>query len=150
MSRILAAASLAVLLTACGGGKKADTITTPTGGSDGASAAGGGDSGDGAQTCEPGRCLDDIKRAIAERKTDARACYDAARKRNPGLAGKVIINFAIDSEGVVGETSQGIQDGQLDDQELVACLSAVINTVRFAASPKGKTTRAYHRFELSP
>ncbi len=150
MSRILAVSSLAVLLSACGGGKKTDTSTTPTGGGDGVSTGGGGDAGDGAQTCEPGRCLDDIKRLIAERKTDSRGCYDAARKRNPGLAGKVIINFAIDSEGVVGETAQGIQDGQLQDQELVACLSAVINTVRFAASPKGKTTRAYHRFEFSP
>ena len=147
MSRILAISSLVVLLAACGGGKKADT--TPTGG-DGGSGGGGGDTGDGASACEPGRCLDDIKRLIAERKSDSRACYDAARKRNAGLAGKVIINFAIDSEGVVGETSQGMQDGQLEDQELVACLSAVINTVRFAASPKGKTTRAYHRFEFSP
>jgi hypothetical protein len=147
MSRILVSSTVAVFLAACGGGKKPDT--TPTGGG-GDGAGDGGDTGDGTSACEPGRCLEDIKKQIAERKSDSRACYDAARKRNAGLAGKVIINFAIDSEGVVGETSQGMQDGQIEDPELVACLSAVINTVRFAASSKGKTTRAYHRFEFSP
>lgn len=140
MSRILLA-SLA-LVGACGGGKKADT--TPT-----AETATGGDTSD-APACEPGRCLEDISSAIAERRTDARACYDAARQRDPKLAGKIIINFAIDSEGVVGETSQGMQEGQLEDPEVVACVSAVIQGVRFAPSPKGKTTRAYHRFEFSP
>ncbi len=51
---------------------------------------------------------------------------------------------------MVVETSQGIQDGQMEDAELVACVSEVIKTIRFASSPAGKTTRAYHRFELTP
>lgn len=145
MSRILLIAGLAVGLGACGSKPKQDT--TPVGG--GGGGGGGGDDGD-AQACEPGRCLEDIRKLIAERRPDARACYDAARKRDSTLAGKIIINFAIDSEGMVGETSQGMQDGQIEDQEVVECVSAVIKTVRFAPSPKGKTTRAYHRFEFSP
>ena len=144
MGRTLLVGSLAVLLGACSGQAKSET-TEPTGG-------GGGDNAGNSDTppCEPGRCLEDISKNIGERRADARACYDTARKRDPKLQGKIIINFAIDSEGVVGETSQGMQDGQIEDQEVVACVSEVIKTVRFAASPKGKTTRAYHRFEFSP
>lgn len=125
-------AALLVALAACGGSPKA------SGASDGPAQA----------TCEPGRCLEDISKLIGERKADTRACYDAARTRAPTLAGKIVINFAIDSEGVVGEASQGMQDDQIQDAELVACVSEVIKTVRFPASPSGKTTRAYHRFEV--
>ena len=140
MVRPLLFASLAVvLLDACG--KSAKTDTTPTG---------GGEATGDAPPCEPGRCLEDISKQIGERRTDSRGCYDTARKRDPKLAGKVIINFAIDSEGMVGETSQGMQDEQLEDPELVTCVSEVIKNIRFASSPGGKTTRAYHRFEFTP
>jgi hypothetical protein len=114
-------------------------VTPPSGGTDGSGEA---------STCEPGRCLEDISALIAERRADTRACYDAARKRTPTLAGKIVINFAIDSEGVVGEAEQGMQDDQIQDAELVTCVTEVIKTVRFAKSPAGKTTRAYHRFEV--
>lgn len=141
MGRHLLVASLVVFVGACGGKGKTEP-TGPTGGDDSAPTD--------APPCEPGRCLEDISKNIGERRADARACYDAGLQRDPKMQGKIIINFAIDSEGMVGETSQGMQDGQIEDQEVVACVSEVIKTVRFAASPKGKTTRAYHRFEFSP
>lgn len=139
------AAIVIVFAAACGGASAPPpTPATPTG--EGAADA----SGDPTATCEPGRCLDDISRAIAEYRPDARACYDEGRKRAPTIEGKIIINFAIDAEGVVGETSQGMQDGQIEEPGVVECVSEVIKKVRFAKSPKGKTTRAYHRFEFSP
>jgi len=49
--------------------------------------SGGGGGSDEAQ-CEPGRCLDDISKAIAEHRTESRACYDAAAKKTPGDGGK--------------------------------------------------------------
>lgn len=141
MARTSVLPALFLLLASCSGKSKPPVVTS--GGEEGGA--------DGPATgCEPGRCLEDISRLIAERKSDSRACYDNARKRDPKLEGKIIINFAIDSEGVVGETSQGMQDGQIEDQEVVTCVSEVIKTVRFAKSPAGKTTRAYHRFEFGP
>jgi hypothetical protein len=128
-------ASLLVLATACGGSKQEPT---------------GPGAGDDQTGCERGRCLDDISKAIAERRDDSRRCYEEGRKRDPKMEGKIIINFAIDASGAVGETSQGMQDGQIEEAGLVDCLSEVIKTVRFAASTKGKTTRAYHRFEFAP
>jgi len=138
MGRTLVVATIAVLLGACGKGKTETTAPKAS------------DEENPDAMCEPGRCLEDISKNIGERRADARACYEAGLKRDPKMQGKIIINFAIDSEGVVGETSQGMQDGQIEDQDVVACVSEVIKTVRFAGSPKGKTTRAYHRFEFSP
>jgi len=136
MARFLLLASLAVVVAACSGKSKSPDTTTPP-----------SDGDTGATKCEPGRCLEDISRLIAERRSDARACYDTGRKRDPKLAGGILINFAIDSEGMVGEAEQSLKDGQMEDPEVVAC---VIKTVRFPPSPAGKTTRAYHRFEFSP
>ena len=56
----------------------------------------------------------------------------------------------LDAGGNVTETSQGMQDEQLTDETLVTCVSEVVKTVKFATSPAGKNTRAYHQFEFSP
>src|SRR5262245_39078703 len=100
--------------------------------------------------CEPGRCLDDLSRAIQEHRTEARACYDQGLKRQPGLKGALIINCEIDPAGRVVATSQGMQENQILDADVVDCVGAVIKKITFAKSSAGKTTRAYHRFDFAP
>jgi hypothetical protein len=139
--------ALLLALAACGG-KSTGTTGGGGGGGGGGGEGDGGEGGEGAASCEPGRCLADISTAIAEKRPQSRACYDAAVKKAPGLAGRIIINFRIDESGNVSETSQGMQDDQITDETLVTCVSDVIKTVSFAASKKGKTTRAYHQFEF--
>jgi len=126
---------LVIALAACS--STAKQPTAPGGGSD----SGG---------CDPGRCLEDISNKIQEKRAEARACYDTMLKTKPGVKGRLIINFRIDADGNVSETSQGMQDDQLTDETLVTCVSEVIKTVKFAKSPAGKATRAYHQFEFSP
>jgi hypothetical protein len=104
--------------------------------------------GDDGTQCEPGRCLDDISQALATHRAESRACHDEAVKKMPGLVGRVIINFRIDAQGHVVDPSQGMQDEQIQNDELVACLSSVVQKVTFAPSKTGKTTRAYHQFEF--
>jgi hypothetical protein len=100
--------------------------------------------------CEPGRCLEDIAKLVKERRPAARACYDEAAKANPALpSGRIIINFRIDESGDVIETSQGMQDNQIEDEGVVACIGNVIEQIKFGKSSTGKTTRAYHEFEFS-
>lgn len=125
-------------VAACHGGA---TPTTPTGG------GGGGDNGGGG-SCEPGRCLPDIARQISAHRDETRGCFDIAKASNDKLKGRLIINFRIDSNGEVTETSQGMQEDQIQDETLVACISEVIKKVKFPASAAGKSTRAYHQFEF--
>jgi hypothetical protein len=124
---------LVIALAACGG----KSTPAPAGGEAGTS-------------CEPGRCLEDFARQIRELKPETRACYDAMLTQKPGVRGRVIINFRVGPEGHVLETSQGMQDDQINDETLVTCLGDVLKSVTFAKSDKGKTTRAYHEFEFTP
>lgn len=140
MSR--SAGFLFALAIGCGGGKPAATTTTST-----APATGGG--GNGSASCEPGRCLDDISAAVSAHKAEARACYEQGLEHKAGMAGKVFINFTIDAKGHVTETSQGMQDDQITQAEVVDCIRKVVEKITFPASPAGKTTRAYHRFEFA-
>ena len=91
--------------------------------------------------------LDFQYQAIAD-SPEARACYDALSTQK--VKGRLIINFRIDADGNVTETSQGMQDDQIQDETLVTCVSDVIKSVKFAKSSAGKRTRAYHQFEFSP
>jgi len=124
-----------VLIAACGGG----------GGGHGT----GGGAGPNEGSCEPGRCLGDISRTIGEHKAEARACFEAGKKKQPKLAGQLVINFEIDAQGSVVDTSQGMQDGQLDDADVVACVSDVVKKIKFPKSAANKSTRGYHRFEFA-
>lgn len=125
-----------VAVAACSGSPK-----PPPGG-------GSGSGSDASEACEPGRCLADLAAAVEARHADAVVCYDTARKKDPKVTGRVVINFRIDADGKVIDASQGAQSSQVEDPQLVDCLSSLIRDVHFAASKKHSTTRAYHRFEL--
>jgi hypothetical protein len=130
---------IAAVATACSGSHKPATTATAT----------GDDAGD-ATACEPGRCLEDISAAVKRHRPAARACFDAAAAQNPALqGGRLIINFRIDAEGKVSEVSQGMQDDQITDESVIACVGDVIEKLEFARSPAGKATRAYHQFEFA-
>ena len=101
-----------------------------------------------AQTCEPGRCLEDVARVIKEHRPEMRACYELAHARRAGLEGSMTVKFVIDPAGAVVETSPSVRDGEIEDAELFACLSAMVQQVKFAASATGKRTRAYHVFDF--
>jgi hypothetical protein len=137
--------AFAIVVIGCGGG---------------AAGGGGGGGGTGAasdtttpdqKTCEPGRCLEDFASAIERDRGQARACYEAGHAKQPGLAGRIIVNFEVDDQGVVVDASQGVQGDQITDAGVVACVIGVVKGIQFAPSTKpGKTTRAFHRFEFTP
>jgi len=103
------------------------------------------------QSCEPGRCLTDISTELAKQKAASRACYETGLARAPEIrGGRVVINFEIDPSGMPDKVEQAARDDQIKDAEVITCLSAIIHSVTFPKSSKGKTVRAYHVFEFSP
>lgn len=99
--------------------------------------------------CEPGRCLEDVSKLVLAHRTEARACYDDGRKRDPNIEGKLVIGFEFDARGTVVDAHQTVADDQFREDLVVACIVDVIKTIKFPPSKKGATTRAYHRFEFS-
>jgi hypothetical protein len=132
----VAAVFAVVLASGCGGGKAAKT--TPA------------DPADEAADCEPGRCLADVSARVVDHRPEARACYEEGVKRIPDMQGRIIINFEIDPDGKVLDASQSAQDEQIMDEQVVRCVENVVRAITFARSEKGKTTRAFHRFEFVP
>jgi hypothetical protein len=113
--------ALCLLLLACGSSSKSTTTSEPK------------------SDCEPGRCLDDISKVVADHKPEARECAKTTK-------GRVIINFKIDKDGNVEEADQGMQDDQISDPAIVSCLVDVVKKIKFA--PSTKAVRAYHQFEF--
>ncbi len=112
--------------------------------------AAAGDPAPSGGACEPGRCLEDISARIDDHRPAARACYEAGHDHDPTLQGRLVINFEIDPEGTVTDAAQGSQDDQLTDASVVDCVLAVVRAVKFAQSARGKSTRAFHRYDFSP
>jgi len=100
--------------------------------------------------CEPGRCLEDISALVEQHRPAARACYEAGYAREPSLQGRLIIKFEIDPTGAVVDAGQSSQDDQITDEQVVACITDVIQRITFAPSAQGKTTKAFHRYDFNP
>lgn len=99
--------------------------------------------------CEPGRCLTDIANAVKEHREKARACFDDGVAKRDIKGNRVLINFRIEADGTVSEASQSVKGDQIEDPEVVACMTDVIKQITFAKSAAGKRTRAYHSFEFA-
>jgi len=100
------------------------------------------------KSCEPGRCLEDVARVMKDHRPEMRACYELAQAQRAELEGSMTVNFVIDPQGAVVETSPSVRDGEIEDAELFDCLSTMVKQVTFAASAAGKRTRAYHVFDF--
>lgn len=123
---------LLALVLGCGGGKK------PPAGPEAP-----------ADDCEPGRCLADISERVENHRPAARACYEAGHSVDPTIEGRVVINFEIDPSGTVVDASQSAQDDQITDEAVVECIVGVVKEIKFAESKRGKTTKAFHRYEFN-
>ncbi|HEY1956319.1 MAG TPA: AgmX/PglI C-terminal domain-containing protein [Polyangiaceae bacterium] len=99
---------------------------------------------------DPGRTQQDLMTIIKSHRDEARACYDAAEKKNPGMQGNLDITFKLDPKGKVVET--GIDDSKSDmhDPDLVKCIGDVIRRIPWAPSPRGFETTAQYPFNFHP
>lgn len=112
--------------------------------------SGGGGTGGDDTACEPGRCLEDFAKAVEADRGQARTCYDANVAPATTDGGRVVINFEVGPDGTVVDASQAMREGQVTDPAVVDCIINVVKAVKFAASPAGKTTRAFHTFDFAP
>jgi len=91
-----------------------------------------------------------MARLIGEQRPAARACYEAGLERVPSIkGGTIVINYEIDADGVAIEVSQSTKGDQIQDPDVVTCVTAVVQAITFPKSAKGKTTRGYHAFEFA-
>lgn len=71
-----------------------------------------------------------IKRIIARKRTNIRACYDTTLQTQPDAAGKMVVKFSIAANGRVTEASATGMD-----ETLCACMADVFRAMVFPKGP---------------
>jgi hypothetical protein len=64
---------------------------------------------------------DVINAVVQKHRSEIRACYDAALRRNPNLRGKIVIAFTIQPNGIVSAAS--VKESTLGDRGLGGCIT---------------------------
>src|SRR6185436_17004847 len=70
-----------------------------------------------------------VARVIRQGLAAIRGCYERALKRNPRLAGKLVLRFTVTGAGTVSAVA--LDDDTLGDAEVAACLRALFLRWRF-------------------
>ncbi|HVJ91751.1 MAG TPA: AgmX/PglI C-terminal domain-containing protein [Labilithrix sp.] len=99
---------------------------------------------------EPGRTVKDIQAIVAARRDEARACYDKALAKHPGIEGDIDIKWVIDPQGNVTDASVDTTKSQILEPSVGACIIEAIKRIKFASSAKGYETRAHYPFNFHP
>ena len=77
----------------------------------------------------------------------ARACYEAALKRDPKLEGLVTTRFVIDATGAVESSTPA--GGTIADTTLTTCVAGILATLSFP-EPEGGKVMVTYSLELNP
>ena len=71
-----------------------------------------------------------------------RTCYEAGLQRDPGLEGRISVQFVIDREGAVTMAMAG-SDTTLPDREVVRCVTKAYESMSFPKPEGGIVTVVY-------
>lgn len=76
--------------------------------------------------------VDALERAVVAHQPALLACYLRGLKKDPKLAGRMVVHFTIDVSGKV--TGAGLNKGGLQDLDVQRCALAVVQTLGFPAA----------------
>ncbi len=80
-----------------------------------------------------------INRVIRQHRSQIRYCYQQALAKNPGLAGKIIIDFVIDPTGKVANATAKGDSAMVE--AMGSCASRAFRSFRFPAPEGGGTAK---------
>ena len=83
---------------------------------------------------DEGLTKEEVAKVIHSHMNEIRYCYESAILKDPTLAGKVLIDFKINANGVV--PSAGIAENSISDGQVGNCLTNKLRTWKFP-QPRG-------------
>ena len=89
----------------------------------------------------PSRSLEEVRVVLETRKGALFAAYNRALRRNPNLAGKVVLEFMVEPAGDV--TNVNLQSSELADEQFLAELKSVVGRMSFPAEAVRKLVTTY-------
>jgi hypothetical protein len=91
-----------------------------------------------------------IMAAVLAHRSEARACYDAARRQRPEIgAGAINITFVVDPTGKVTDGQLG-PNSDVSDPDMVKCIVDVIKKIPFGPNANGRPTIITYPFNFKP
>ena len=79
-----------------------------------------------------------------------RACYEAALKTNPGIAGDLVVSFIINPDGSVKNAEVNWSESELHVPELDSCTLEVVQAMKFPPSSRGLESKVNYPFNFNP
>lgn len=89
-----------------------------------------------------------VRRVVRAHINEVRSCYNAGLAHNPGLEGRVTVQFSIVSGGKVATAI--IAENTTQDTKLGACIAQAVKRWRFPIPPGGGTTVVSYPLQLHP
>jgi TonB family protein len=88
-----------------------------------------------------------LTQVMNENKARFAACYDQHARREPKLAGRVVLRYTIRGDGTVHNVQ--IKESTLHHEKVEACVVGVGQSLRFPGEPGRDKTRVVYPFEFS-
>ncbi len=129
------------------GGKSGFSIGTGAG-SEATNGVGPGGSGnsDFGESVLGGLDREAVRRAVAARRNEIRACYDKALLVKPKLKGNLVLKWYISPTGPVS-TAQ-VENSEFNFPQLENCVLSVIKSIVFPKAPNGQPTTVVYPFKF--
>ena len=89
-----------------------------------------------------------IRRIVRAHHNEVRHCYNQGLIGDPGLAGRVVIQFVIDALGQVAVAM--VEKSELPDETVGQCITKAVKRWRFPKTEGGKPVVVHYPFVLSP
>jgi hypothetical protein len=91
-----------------------------------------------------------IRQTFQRNRPQARACFDEALKKHPGLKGNLTVTFTIDPKGAVKEASINTDRSDLAVPELNTCIIDVVRKIEFPPSSRGFESKGNYPYNFNP
>jgi len=89
----------------------------------------------------PSRSLEEVRAVLETRQGALYAAYNQALKRDPKLAGKVVLEFTIEASGVVEDVK--VQSSELSDPAFLDAIKSIAGKMHFPPEPVEKLVTTY-------
>ena len=89
-----------------------------------------------------------IRRVIRAHMNEVRACYEQGLRRQPTLAGRVVVRFTISSIGTVSGAT--VQSSTLGNAQVEQCIVRTVERWRFPSAKGGGIVIVSYPFTLAP
>jgi TonB family protein len=89
-----------------------------------------------------------VVRLIRQRLSAIRACYERELRRNPQLAGKVTVDFTIQTTGSVSNVRAS--ENTTGDDAVASCVTGVVQRFRWNPGPEGGSVTFSYPFVFAP